>query len=88
MKEDKKLKRFLVLQSLCPLFLLVFIKHVGRSNLIIRFMTPIFHGDWTVGSRKSNNESSSWRCDYHTNQRSLVPYHSHRSHRGLVLPIF
>lgn len=55
MKEDKKLKRFLVLQSLCPLFLLVFIKHVGRSNLIIRFMTPIFHGDWTVVGKVITN---------------------------------
>ncbi len=34
LKEDKKLKRFLVLQSFCPLFLLIFIKHVGHGELI------------------------------------------------------
>lgn len=48
MQEDKKLKRFLVLQSFCPLFLLIFIQHVGNGKLVIRFITSILHGNWSV----------------------------------------
>ncbi len=51
LKEDKKLKRFLVLQSFCPLFLLIFIQHVGHGDLVIRFLRGLFHGDWSVIGR-------------------------------------
>lgn len=51
LKEDKKLKRFLVLQSFCPLFLLIFIQHVGHGDLVIRFFGGLFHGDWSVIGR-------------------------------------
>ena len=55
LKEDKKLKRFLVLQSFCPLFLLIFIQHVGHCGLIIRFFACLFHGDWSVIGRAWNS---------------------------------
>lgn len=55
LKEDKKLKRFLVLQSFCPLFLLIFIKHVGHSELVVRFIVGLFHGDWSVIGRAWKN---------------------------------
>lgn len=48
MLEDKKLKRFLVLQSFCPLFLLIFIQHVGHGDLVMRFLGSLIHGDWSV----------------------------------------
>ena len=48
MQEDKKLKRFLVLQSFCPLFLLIFIQHVGNGRLVIQFITSILHGNRSV----------------------------------------
>ena len=48
MQVDKKLKCFLVLQSFFPLFLLIFIRHVGHCDLVLRFLTGIFHGDWSV----------------------------------------
>ena len=48
MQEDKKLKSFLVLQSFCPLFLLVLFKHIGHFGLIIRFFAGLFHGDFSV----------------------------------------
>ena len=51
LKEDKKLKRFLVLQSFCPLFLLIFIQHVGHGDIVIRFFSGLFHGDWSVLGR-------------------------------------
>lgn len=51
LKEDRKLKRFLVLQSFCPLFLLIFIQHVGHGELVIRFFGSLFHGDWSVIGR-------------------------------------
>ena len=56
LKEDKKLKLFLVLQSFCPLFLLIFIQHVGHGELILRFLGSIIHDDWSVLGRscKSN----------------------------------
>lgn len=48
LREDKKLKRFLVLQSFGPLFLLIFIQHVGHGNLVIRFFCALMQGDWSV----------------------------------------
>ena len=48
LKEDKKLKRFLVLQSFCPLFLLIFIQHVGHGDLVVHFFRGFLHGDWAV----------------------------------------
>ena len=48
MTEDIKLKRYLVLQSFCPLFVLVFIQHVGNFNLVFRFFNDFFHGDLLV----------------------------------------
>ena len=48
MQEDKKLKCFLVLQSFCPLFLLIFIQHVGHFYLVFRFFKGVFRGDWSV----------------------------------------
>lgn len=51
MQEDKKLKRFLVLQSFFPLFVLIFIQHVGHGDLILRFFSGLFCGDWSVIGR-------------------------------------
>ena len=48
MQEDKRLKRFLVLQSFCPLFVLIFIQHAGYGYLVFRFFSRLFSGDWTV----------------------------------------
>lgn len=48
LKEDNKLKCFLVLQSFCPLFLLIFIQHVGHFNLIFWFFSELFKGNLTV----------------------------------------
>lgn len=48
MQEDKKLKRFLVLQSFCPLFLLILIQHIGHFDLILRFFSCFLHGDRSV----------------------------------------
>ncbi len=55
MQEDKKLKRFLVLQSFCPLFLLIFIQHVGHVELVIKFFCSILHGDWTSIGKAINS---------------------------------
>lgn len=55
MQEDKKLKRFLVLQSFCPLFLLIFIRHVGHGSLVLRFFGGIVHGEWSVIGRALKN---------------------------------
>lgn len=57
MIEDKKLKRYLVLQSFCPLFLLVFIKHVGNGHKIVKFMMGIFRGDMGVFWRAIHSEA-------------------------------
>lgn len=46
--EDKRLKLFLVLQSFFPLFILLFIRHVGNFGLIFRFFMGLIHGDLTV----------------------------------------
>ena len=48
MQEDKKLKSFLVLQSFCPLFLLVLFKHLGHFALVIQFLTGLFHSDFSI----------------------------------------
>ena len=57
MREDNKLKRFLVLQSFCPLFLLIFIRHVGHIALVIRFFSSLYPCNWTVirRARRSNS---------------------------------
>lgn len=55
LKEDKKLKRFLVLQSFCPLFLLIFIQHVGHGEQVIYFVSTFIHGDWSVIGRAWNS---------------------------------
>lgn len=57
MQEDRRLKRFLVLQSFCPLFLLIFIQHVGHGELILRFFSSLFHGDWSVIGRAWKSSS-------------------------------
>lgn len=51
MQEDKRLKQFLVLQSFCPLFVLIFIRHVGHFDLIVRFFKEIMKGEWSVLGR-------------------------------------
>lgn len=48
MQEDKRLKLFLVLQSFCPLFILIFIQHVGHCNQIMQFFVGLYHGEWGV----------------------------------------
>lgn len=48
MQEDRKLKLFLVLQSFCPLFILLFIRHAGNFGLVSCFFTGFVRGDWTV----------------------------------------
>ena len=48
MKEDKKLKFYLVFQSFCPLFVLIFIRHVGNIDLIKRFFSGLLQADWSV----------------------------------------
>lgn len=55
MQEDKKLKRYLVLQSFCPLFILILIQHVGHCDLIIKFISQLFQGDWFVFCKVFNN---------------------------------
>lgn len=57
MQEDRKLKCFLVLQSFCPLFLLIFIQHVGHVELIIKFFVSLLHGDCTAIGRAVNNSA-------------------------------
>lgn len=51
MQEDKKIKRYLVLQSFFPLFVLIFIKHVGHFDSVFRFFASRFRGDWSVIGR-------------------------------------
>lgn len=53
MKEDKRLKIFLVLQSLCPLFILLFIQHIhiSKFKLIYRFFRYLINCDWSVFSK-------------------------------------
>ena len=53
--EDKRLKGHLILQSFCPLFVLIFIKHVGYSDLVISFFRELFKGNWSVLQRAINN---------------------------------
>lgn len=48
MQEDNKLKRLLILQSFCPLFLLVFIQHVGHFSFVYRFFVGVYHRDFSV----------------------------------------
>ena len=59
MKEDKKLKYFLVLQSFCPLFLLIFIQHIDKVHfkLFGRFFIGLFHGDLSVFYKIFSNEA-------------------------------
>lgn len=57
MREDKKLKLFLVLQSFCPLFLLIFIRHVGHIAHVIRFFSSFFPWDWAVMRRAWRSNS-------------------------------
>ena len=55
MKEDKKLKLYLILQSFFPLFVLIFIKHVGNCDLIKKFLSGMFCRDWSVIEKTFNN---------------------------------
>ena len=55
MREDKKLKRFLVLQSFCPLFILIFIKRLERVMLVIKFFRYLSGGDWSVIRKATSN---------------------------------
>lgn len=55
LKEDKRLKLFLVLQSFCPLFLLILIQHVGHCDLVVRFLRGLINGDWSVIGRAWKN---------------------------------
>lgn len=55
LREDKKLKKLLVLQSFCPLFLLIFIKRFEHGELIIRFFRSLIQGDWSVVERAWRN---------------------------------
>lgn len=48
MIEDSKLKKLLVLQSFCPLFILIFIKHVGHFDLVYEFLYGIINGNFKV----------------------------------------
>ena len=50
MVEDKKLKCYLVLQSFCPLFILVFIRHASCLQIyfLIRFLSELFRGNLAV----------------------------------------
>lgn len=45
---NNKLKLLLLLQSFCPLFVLVFIQHVGHFELVLLFFKQFFHGDFSV----------------------------------------
>lgn len=47
MQEDRKLKRFLVLQSFCPLFVLVFIRHADIM-VFLNCFDSLIHGRWSV----------------------------------------
>ena len=47
-KADKKLKWSLVLQSFAPLFVLLFIRHVGHFGLIRRFASSLLKGDFSA----------------------------------------
>ena len=57
LKEDKKLKLLLVLQSFCPLFLLIFIKYVGNGELVFRFFAGLCHCDWSVIGKACKSSS-------------------------------
>ncbi len=55
MKEDKKLKFYIVLQSFFPLFILLFIQHAGHWNLIRDVFFRLLHGDFSVLGKVSRN---------------------------------
>lgn len=57
MQEDRKLKEYLVLQSFFPLFVLVFIQHVGHFDLIARFFSSLIHGDFNAIIKAIGNPS-------------------------------
>lgn len=49
LKDDRKLKVYLVLQSFCPLFILLLIRHIGAyGSLIIKFIKGPFWGEGSV----------------------------------------
>lgn len=48
MVEDTKLKIYLVLQSFCPLFILLLIKHIGDAEHVSCFLLYLFHGNWKM----------------------------------------
>ena len=48
MVEDTKLKIYLVLQSFCPLFILLLIKHIGDAEYVSCFLLYLFHGNWKM----------------------------------------
>lgn len=48
MFEDIKLKKVLILQSFCPLFILIFIKHIGHFDLVYYFLKEIINGNFKV----------------------------------------
>ncbi len=50
LRENIALKRYFVLQSFAPLFVLLLIKHIGHFDLIILFFSRIFRGDWSAFS--------------------------------------
>jgi len=55
MKEDGRLKLFLVLQSFFGLFLLMFIKYVGHLGLMCRFFVQLLSCDLRVFYRAFSN---------------------------------
>lgn len=56
-KEDKKLKLYLVLQSFFPLFVLIFIQHVGNGGLVLRFFRDLLKGDISAFCRAFANSA-------------------------------
>ena len=58
-REDKKLKCYLILQSFCPLLILMFVKHFDDNHfeLVLRFFTFVFEGDFSVFSKAINNSA-------------------------------
>lgn len=57
LKKDKKLKILLVLESFLPLFILIFIKHAVKVDLIFRFLSELFKSNWSVIGRALNSSS-------------------------------
>ncbi len=53
--DDIKLKRFLVLQSFAPLFILLLIKHFVDPILILRFFQQVFHNPATVLAKATHH---------------------------------